>query len=255
MATKTLFLSWQHTKEQEGRDSSRTWFPVGRLDADIEKSTYRFRYIKGAKEACRVANFPPLPEFPYFDQSYESSELFPLFKNRIISPNRPDFADYLLALDLGKDAVPIEILSANGGRRVTDTFEVFPELTKDADGGFTCRFFLHGSRHVSEPAQERLNRLNPGEKLYLALELTNPLGELAVQIQTTDYLMLGWAPRYLVDDLTAAMEEAPGKYEAQVVKVNPQPAPSRQRVLVEMRSFWEDHEPMSGPDFQPLVPD
>ena len=255
MATKTLFLSWQQSEKQGTEGRSRLWFPVGRLDADIESTRYRFRYIKGAEEAHRVANFSPLPEFPHFQQSYESPELFPLFRNRIISPKRPDFGEYLRALGLDDDADPIEILSANGGRRVTDTFEVFPELVKDPDGGFTCRFFLHGSRHVSEPAQERLNQLKPGEKLHLALELTNPAGELAVQVQTTDYLMLGWAPRYLVDDLAAAMKEAPGKYEAKVVKVNPQPAPSRQRVLVEMRSFWKDHEPMTGSDFVPLVSD
>ena len=255
MATKTLFLSWQDSEKQGSEGHSRLWFPVGRLDANIETPKFRFRYIKGAEEAHRVANFSPLPEFPRFDQNYESPELFPLFRNRIISPNRPDFDEHLLALGLDEDSDPIEILSANGGRRMTDTFEVFPELVKDSDGGFTCRFFLHGSRHVSKPAQERLNRLYPGEDLYLALELTNPLGELAVQIQTTDYLMLGWAPRYLVEDLAAAMKQSPGKYEAHVVKVNPQPAPSRQRVLVEMRSFWDTHKPMSGNDFDPLVPD
>ena len=152
-----------------------------------------------------------------------------------------------------QDAYPIEILSANGGQRSTDTFEVFPELTKDADGSFVCRFFLHGWRHVSEPAQERLNCLTDGEELYVALELTNPLTEMAVQIQTTDYQMIGWAPRYLVNDLTKAVSESPGRYEAQVVRVNPQPAPSRQRVLIEMRSYWNEYQPMTGPDFQPLV--
>lgn len=254
MATKTLFLGWQHSEGEGGGGSgSRLWFPVGRLDADSEGSAYRFRYIKGAEEAKRVANFPELPEFPDFERGYESSELFPLFQNRIISPKRPDFVEYLRALDLGEDADPIEILAANGGRRVTDTFEVFPKLTKDTDGSFVCRFFLHGWRHVSDPAQERLNSLGRGEKLYVALELTNPLTEMAVQIQTTDYQMIGWAPRYLVNDLTAAMAESPGKYEAHVVRVNPQPAPSRQRVLVEMRSYWDQHEPMSGEDFDPLV--
>lgn len=255
MVTKTLFLGWQDAVGEGGLTVSRRWFPVGRLDADVGESFYRFRYIKGAEEANRLANFPPLPEFPDFERDYESSELFPLFQNRIISPKRPDFAEYLRVLDLGEDADPIEILSANGGRRVTDTFEVFPKLVKDTNGSFVCRFFLHGCRYVSDPAQARLNSLNSGEKLYVALELTNPMTEMAVQIQTTDYQMIGWAPHYLVNDLTAAMAESPGKYEANVVRVNPQPAPSRQRVLVEMRSFWEDHEPMSGPDFQPLVPD
>lgn len=255
MATKTLFLSWQDAEREGGQSGSRRWFPIGQLDADVGKSAYRFRYTKGAEEATKLADFPPLPEFPDFERNYESSELFPIFQNRIITPKRPDFAEYLRVLDLDENADPIEILSATGGRRVTDTFEVFPKLAKDTDGSFVCRFFLHGWRYVSEPAQMRLNSLNRGEKLYVALELTNPMTEMAVQIQTTDYQMIGWAPQYLVNDLTAAMAESPGKYEAHVVRVNPQPAPSRQRVLVEMRSFWEDHEPMSGLDFQPLVPD
>ena len=253
MATKTLFLGWQHVEGESGENGSRLWFPVGRLDADVGEAAYQFSYTKGAKEANREAGFLPLPEFPQFDRNYVSSELFPIFQNRVISPKRPDFVDYLRTLGLEGNADPIEILSANGGRRVTDTFEVFPKLTKDADGGFACRFFLHGWRYVSEPAKERLNSLAYGEKLFVALELTNPVTEMAVQIQTTDYQMIGWAPRYLVEDLAMAMAESPGKYEACVVRVNPQPAPSRQRVLVEMRSYWDNHEPMSGPDFQPLV--
>jgi hypothetical protein len=223
------------------------------LDIEDGEFPYRFRYTKGAEEANREAGFPPLLEFPDFEGNYESSVLFPIFQNRIISPRRPDFGDYLRTLDLGDDADPIEILSANGGHRTTDTFEVFPKLTKGADGSFICRFFLHGWRHVSEAAQERLNLLDDGEKLCVALELTNPITEMAVQVQTTDYYMIGWAPRYLVEDLTMAMAESPGAYKANVVRVNPQPAPSSQRVLVEMRSYWDKHEPMSGPDFQPLV--
>ena len=253
MVAKTLFLAWQDTQNDVERKGTRRWFPVGRLDVEDEELGFRFRYTKGAMDANHIAGFPPLPEFPDFRGDYQSAFLFPLFQNRVISPRRPDFAEYLRALDLQEPVDPIEILSANGGRRATDIFEVFPELIKDGDGCFTCRFFLHGSRHVSKSAQERLDKLDPGEKLHLALELTNPLGELALQVQTTDYLMLGWAPRYLVNDLTAPIEEALGKYEANVVKVNPQPTPSRQRVLVQMRSHWDDRKPMIGDDFQPLV--
>ena len=64
--------------------------------------------------------------------------------------------------------------------------------------------------------------------------------------------MIGWTPRYLVADLTAAMAET-ANYSAHVVRINPQPAPSRQRVLVEMRGRWDKHEPMTGEDFMPLV--
>ena len=90
------------------------------------------------------------------------------------------------------------------------------------------------------------------EEWYVTLELANPVSTMAVQIRTEDYHMVGWAPRYLVADLVQAMAESP-KYAAQVVRVNPQPAPSKQRVLIQMRGSWDQHKPMSGPEFRPLV--
>lgn len=250
MNTKTLFLAWQ---DQDERKKSHPWFPVGRLD--VEPELYRFRYIGGAKRAEREIGFPPLISFPYLDREYRSSELFALFRNRVMAKGRPDRLDYLSYLDLPENATPFEILSVNGGTRVTDAYEVFPKLEKDADGYFTCRFFLHSWQRVSKEAQERINELKPEEELYVTLELTNPATKLAVQIQTTDYYMIGWTPRYLVSDLAMAMTEGPNDYTAKVVRVNPMPAPSSQRVLIEMRGRWKKHEPMSSEDFQPLASD
>ena len=246
MNTKTLFLAWQ-----DQRDESRHWFPIGRLD--VEPMLHRFRYIAGAQRAKEEAEFLPLLDFPNMREDYHSLELFPLFKNRVIASGRPDRSDYLHNLDLSEDADPAEILSVNGGSRVTDAYEVFPKIEKGRNGEFTCRFFLHGWGHVSKSAHKRLDSLCPGEKLYLTLELTNPATKLAVQIQTTDYHMIGWTPRYLVKDFANAMVEGPSTYEARVVRVNPQPAPSNQRVLIEMKGQWKKHKPMSGDDFKPLV--
>ena len=247
MSAKSLFLAWQDTK------ASRLWFPVGQLDADVEQSDYRFRYTGGAERAQEEAGFPPTFEFPDFQEDYHSSELFPIFQNRVIAHGRPDRLEYLSNLDLPENADPVMILSVNGGNRVTDTFEVFPKIEKHPDGSFCCRFFLHGLRHLNSTAQERINRLNPDEKLYVTLELTNPATALAVQLQTLDYHMIGWAPRYLVYDLTTAMADAHENYTARVVRLNPLPTPSNQRLLVELSGRWNEHEPMSGRDFQPLV--
>lgn len=87
----------------------------------------------------------------------------------------------------------------------------------------------------------------------MTLELANPATGLAVQMQTTDYHMIGWTPRYLVSDLAEAMTHAPDRYKAKVVRINPQPAPSRQRILIEMAGNWGQHEPMTSEDFRPLV--
>ena len=243
---RTLFLAWQNKHD-------RQWFPIGRLDADVDRRRYRFRYIGGVKKAQENAGFAPLWEFPDLEGDYKSPDLFPLFRNRLIAAGRSDRDDYLRNLDLPENADPIEILTVNGGYRITDAYEVFPRLVKNADGSFVCRFFLHGWRHMNRTARDRIDCLKQKEKLYVTLELTNPATLLAVQIQTTDYCMIGWAPRYLVDDLVKAMAESPNRYFAKVVRINPHPAPSRQRVLIEMRGRWSQHEPMTHTDFQPLV--
>lgn len=247
MKNRTLFLAWQD------KARTRSWFPVGRLDVGEPASPYRFRYVHGAERAHEETGFEPLVDFPDFHKPYDSSELFPLFKNRVLTPGRKDFDEYLRLLQLHGDADPIEILSVDGGYRATDSFEVFPKIERRPDGAFRCRFFLHGWRHVSQTAQDRLQKLQAGEKLFVALELTNPTTGLAVQIQTEDYHMIGWSPRYLVSDLVNAIAKAPGDYQAKVIQVNPVPAPSKQRLLVELRGHWPDYEAMTKDDFDPLV--
>ena len=187
---KSLFLAWQD------KGTSRQWFPIGRLDADLGRHAYRFRYTGGAKRAQSEAGFPLLVEFPQLERDYRAARLFPLFRNRVINPGRLNREDYLRRLDLPSQADPFEILSTNGGYRATDAYEVFPKLVKTPDGSFRCRFFLHGWRYVNLGAQKRLTSLSPGEDLYVTLELTNPRTRFAVQIQTTDYYMIGWAPRW-----------------------------------------------------------
>jgi len=66
--------------------------------------------------------------------------------------------------------------------------------------------------------------------------------------------MIGWAPRYLVHDLTKAMSNSHGMFEAKVARMNFNTVILKQRVLIEMRGYWDKHEPMSSKDYQLLVP-
>ena len=249
MSERTLFLAWQD------KGDSRQWFPIGRLDADRGLSRYRFRYTGGARRAQKEAYFQALPDFPEMDREYLSPELFYLFQNRVMKPNRPDFVEHIKRLGLSGDSHPdpFQILSVSGGQRTTDFYEVFPKIEKNTDGSFATRFFLHGWRYTTEFAQERLKQLEPEEELSVVLELNNPVTRLAVQLQTRDYHMIGWAPRYLVSDLAKAIAGSSGEYEAKVVRINPVPAPMKQRVLIELRGNLGKHEPMIGEDFRPLV--
>lgn len=240
----TLFVAWQ------APEPTRAWFPIGRLDASTDRRDYVFRYTNGALRAHDRAGFEPLVAFPEFDRRYESSELFPLFKNRILEPNRKDFAEYLHWLDLDPaHADPIEILSLTGGERQTDSLEVFPKVKKLADGTISCRFFLHGLRHVSLAARERAERLEDGETLQVAIEVNNPATGHAVQLQTTDCHLIGWAPRYLVDDLRAALLEK-STISASVRRINRLGAPFARRVLVELRGgVPAEFEPMTSDEY------
>lgn len=246
---KTLFVAWQDTS------NTRAWYPIGRLDADVAKSHFEFSYTQGAEIARQRAGLEPLDAFPDFHKVYRSSELFPLFRNRILGAGREDFKEYIQQLGLDpKHANPLDILALTGGERQTDNLEVFPKIARHKNGDFSCRFFLHGWRHVNEPAQQRLATLAGGEQLRVAIELNNPATVLAVQLQTPDdYHMIGWAPRYLVKDLFQAICESPSDIRATVVKINPIPAPTKQRVLIEVKGRWAvDYEPMSTLEFQPL---
>lgn len=247
MNTKTLFLAWQDPKK-------RLWFPIGRLDVDESTTPYCFRYVRGAKRAREEAKFPLLAEFPHMEKKYRSGSLFALFGNRVIARGRPDRADHLCDLGLEENADPIEILSVNGGRRVTDAYQVFPKLMRDDNGRFGCRFFLHGWRYMQSAARDRIGTLEKDEVLRIGIELNNPATGRAVQVQTEDHYVIGWAPRWLIQDVMAAAHET-GECSAHVVQVNPLPVPSQQRVLIEMRGRWSAHEPMVDGDFVPLVGD
>ena len=245
---KTLFLAWQDAA------ATRRWFPIGRLDANVAKSNYKFAYIRGAELAHRQAGLEPLDAFPDFTEVYRSSELFPLFKNRVVTPERTDFADYLRQLDLEPNADPLEILAVTGGTRQTDSLEVFPKIHRNRSGGFQCKFLLHGWRHVNSAAQEKLATLQGGERLVVGIELNNPVSGLALQLQTPDYHMIGWTPRYLVNDLVKAIAASPGRVSAQLLQTNPAPAPAKQRYLICLQGHWPDnYEPMSGEEFQPFA--
>lgn len=241
---KTLFLAWQ-------APDVRQWFPVGRLEADAEHSTYIFEYTHGAIDA-QSKGFHPIASFPRFEDRYHSEVLFPMFKNRVIGHHRKDFTDYLRSLDLDSND-PIEILAITGGERQTDSFEVFPKIERQVDNSFQCRFFLHGLRHMTEAAQVRARGLQAGESLGVSVELTNPKTGLAIQLTSQDYALVGWTPRYLVGDLLQAISQTQ-QIAAKVVQVNADDVPANRRVLIELSGHLpEGFEPMSSGPFLPIA--
>ena len=108
---------------------------------------YRFRYLRRAVD---VEGFLPFLSFPAWERTYTSQRLFPLFSQRIMSPRRPDFGEFLRQLHLSGDATPWEQLARSEGRSTGDTVQVFPIPAVRLTGPPHAAFSYTGS--VTSPA-------------------------------------------------------------------------------------------------------
>ena len=226
----SLIVAWQHP-------TSRLISPVGLLE---HGTGYRYRYLR---RAPAVEGFLPFLGFPQWDQTYLALRLFPLFQQRIMSPRRPDFRQFLRQLDLDENASPWEQLARSEGRRTGDTVQVFPIPVVQPDGSSTCRFLVHGIRHVS---RGHLPPLRRGDRLALVADPTNPVNTEAVLVSTPEGQRLGYVPDLLLEHLRTLGETGP--VTLTVEHVNGPEAPAHLRLLVRLDGLAPGgYEPMSGP--------
>jgi len=228
------------------------WSPVGRLDYD--NGTYRFVYTKGAKTAT---DFTPFNGMEDLSAIYESSELFPIFANRLMPKSRPEYEAYLRwsGFDASTPPDPIAILGVTEGIRQTDQIEVFPCPVPDSTGCYLNKFFLHGLRYMPDAAKARISSLKQGESLVPMLDLWNPTDSHAVALRTAegDRFMVGYVPRYLAQDFWKLFQGC-GLESVQIFvhRVNLD-APLQQRLLCRMHACWpENFLPCSDEAFQPI---
>ncbi len=245
---KTLFLAWQDP-------ISRTWFPVGKLTH--EDDLYYFRYLQGAIVAKEQANFQPLWSFPDLEHCYSSTELFPLFANRLLRPSRPDYQDFVQWLNIpAQQADPIALLARSGGRRKTDSFEVFPEPERDEQGNYHVHFFTHGLSHFPAVIQQYVQSLQAGTPLLVTHDVQNQFDSRALILRTPDLHFVGFCPRYLTQDFFELICQCPQQVTVTVERVNPPPTPLQFRLLCSLTAAWqEDFQPFSAPIYQSLAPE
>lgn len=239
-----LFVNWQDEK-------SRRMFPVGRL-ATLASGGYEFAYIAAAREAQQFG-FVPFVAFPDLHQVYRSAELPAFFMNRVLQPGRPDYPQHLVELGIASaTATPIEILARSGGLRVTDPLEVFAEFVPAAIGDrFETHFFVRGIRHYAG-AEDAIAQLRPGDLLSPKPEPGNAFNPKAHLLACHDGRCVGYVPDYLVDDLCdLALRDSSMKVE--VVRVNPSPSPSQQRLLCRLTISSNAPRPHRGPRFEPIA--
>ena len=247
---RALYVAWQQPE-------SRRYFPVGRLVAGSAngRELYEFVYAGGALEAA-AEGFRPFLAFPDFLGVYRSDRLFPFFTNRLMSRSRPDFPDYVARLGLDSSADDLTILARSGGMRATDSLEMFPlPLFDPALNCFQTYFWMHGFRHLTQEQQQRVLRLQPGERLVAEPEPTNPSDTNAIRLFSQDQIFVGCIPRYFASDACHLLKEC-NSFDVFVERVNPEPAPTQQRLLCDLQSCWpEGFVPCNTRTYRPLAPE
>jgi hypothetical protein len=217
---KYIYLAWQD-------QNTRRWHVIGRLSRTEE--SYEFRYTKGVQN---IQNFVHLPTMSDHKKTYHSTELFSLFKNRIMPKSRPDYSNYISWMGLNTENVDeLASLAISGGEKETDFFRIIPNPEKNDTDKYSFKFFVHGLSHMLDEAKQRAQSLSNGDTLYLMPDPQNNKDCLALALRSDDPpCLIGYIPAYLT----------------KVIQVNKE-APMQMFILCELSSTfldqpWEKYE-------------
>ena len=244
----TVFIAWRGGSTERGE-----WSPVARLEH--AQGEYRFVYTQGART---LTGFNPFPGMGDLETVYRSRSLFPMLTNRLLSKSRPEYAAWLTwsGFDPNHPPEPLAVLGVTEGIRQTDALEVFPQPVADIQGNYATRFFLHGLRHASEQALQRLSALRADDVLHVELESDNLHDPHAVAVldDGVERLRLGYVPRYLARDVRDLVScNGLDNIDLRVARVN-HGAPLQMRLLCTLHTPWpQGFAPCTGAEFQPIA--
>ncbi|MEI6620757.1 MAG: hypothetical protein WCP28_02460 [Actinomycetes bacterium] len=196
-------------------------------------SVYDFAYLRAADS---VPDFRPLLGFPAMRRLYRSPRLFPLFAQRVMNHDRPDYGRYLQALDLELTASKWELLARSEGRREGDSVLVFPEPVVAPDGASYTKVLVHGIRHLQKAnpqVEQCLRALRAGDRLDLVEDPTNKMNPRAMLVADSGQVPLGYFPDLLLGYLHHLRER--GAANVSVERVNPPETPPHLRLLINVR--------------------
>lgn len=249
---KTALVCWQGPE-------SRLWHPIGRLRHD---EGYEFLYTNGA-ETARDEGFEPLMSFPELRKAYRSHEIFPVFANRIMGPERPEFPRYLERLALTREqANPMELLVRSTGSKATDNIQVVGMPACTDSGTYEIDFPIRSIRYMPPAVQEAVLRLVPGERLFLAMDVQNHNDLNAVAVRTEkicgkqETYLIGYCPNVYAPDIATLLALDAGAVQVNVLAVSPPPAPSQTRVMARLSAPWRDgFQPFKDARYRPILLD
>jgi hypothetical protein len=231
MAAPRLLVAWQDPR-------SHLILPVGVLDQLPEG--FSFVYLQRVLD---IPGFRPLLGFEDLERRYESAELFPLFRQRLMDSRRSDYHRYLTILGLPEGVPPMVVLGRSEGRRAGDSLFLMAEPKVDDEGLTSASFFVHGARHKAG-AESRISALHEGEPLVLLDDPQNLVNPRALLV-THGGDELGWIPDLLLDYVHVARDV--GGMTIRVAQVNGADVPPNLRLRVQLQgSVPEGYLPFRG---------
>ncbi len=239
-----VYVAWRNP-------NNNSWHPVGLIY--LEDKVYHFVYTKGAI----TSGFPLFTRMRKISE-YHSTELFPVFYNRIISERRPEYKDFLSWLDVKQGELsPLKLLGLTEGIKPTDHLEFFQCPVQGDDKKYKVLFILHGLQYVSKHVIQRVNELKEGERLYLVPDPQNEWHPDAMMLRTGDPIYsIGYCPRYLSRDFNKLLRNDAVNVNDVVVivkKVN-KDAPLSLRLLCQIIAPWpDDFLPCDQDEFDPIL--
>jgi hypothetical protein len=220
----SVYLAWQ-------APDTREWHVVGMLRQ--RQQEYTFNYTVGAQASSKFIPFSGMEDV---EKTYVSTDLFPLFKNRLLSKRRPEYPRFIEWLGLAnEDVSPINVLGRSGALRGTDHLQMFKRIEIKNDGSFEHIFFAHGLSHLPASASERVSNLTKGEQLYLCLDCQNPFDGNAVLILANNPAeIVGYCPRYIAKYINEFLRSDSSSVTIYVEALSKN-APSNYRLMCQLK--------------------
>jgi hypothetical protein len=219
-----LLVTWQDPE-------TRAYWRIGVLSHSISEG-YDFEYVDGVEQ---LDGFVPFGGLDDTRKVHHSSELFPIFAERVMDPERDGFAAWLTRLHLDPAATPMEILAKSHGSRGTDTVQLFQVPTIDDKGRTRAQFFVHGVRYFKD-ASARIDLLQVGQPLSIVDRPENSWDSRALLV-ADDGAELGYVPGPLLEYAHAIRDV--GDIRVRVAAVNPESMGTHFRLLVEVEGTLE----------------
>jgi hypothetical protein len=210
--------------------ATRAWHTIARLQR--VEAGYEFGFTRGIERLRSI----PVDLFRMdVNKRYRSDELMPLFKNKLLSRSRSDFAKLVKWLNLNGNEDEFDALSKFGLIPGTDSILVYPE-PEIGSGKYRLEFFVHGIRHMHKDALRLCDELKEGDRLLPMLDVQNPIDQNAVAVRCeSSSLLVGYIPTFYAVDLRGILSDAALASGVRIKVVrNNEEAPLQLRLLCEI---------------------